>query len=58
MPSLEDMLVKGVLVIVGVIAAGETIGWLLKTYGTVLAVLGVVAIVGRLTWWWTGSQWF
>jgi hypothetical protein len=57
MPSLEDMLVRGVLLIVGVIAVGQTVGWVLNKYGTALSVVGVVAIAGRLVWWWTGNRW-
>lgn len=49
-PSFEDLLVKGVLVIVAAIAAGETIGWLLTHFGAALGALGFLVIVGRLVW--------
>jgi len=58
MPNLEDMLVKGVLTIVAVMAAGETVGWVLNHYGNALAVVGLIVIVGRLVWWWTDRRWY
>jgi hypothetical protein len=58
MPSLTDMAVTALTVIVGVIAAGQMIGWVLTKYGTALGVLGVVAIALRLVWWWTDRHRF
>ncbi len=53
MPSLEDLAIRAVLLIVALVVAARMLAWLLDRYSLVLCLLALFIIIGRLVWFYT-----